>query len=67
MSRPKIYIKKTRLDYFFDDCTGISYLHFYMNWGWNDSLFNGNFAYNNFNPSSATYNDNKRMVYNIIP
>ena len=53
--------------YFFDDCTGISYLHFQMNWGWNGGLNNGNFAYNNFNPGSATYNDNKRMVYNIIP
>jgi hypothetical protein len=53
--------------YFFDDCTGISYLHFLINWGWNGGLNNGNFAYNNFNPSSATYNDNKRMVYNIIP
>lgn len=53
--------------YFFDDCTGISYLHFHMNWGWYGGLYNGYFAFNNFNPGNSTYNDNKSMVYNIIP
>jgi hypothetical protein len=57
----------TTTQHFFDDCTGISFLYFHMNWGWDDGAYNGYYAYNNFNPSNTNYNSNKRMVYNINP
>ena len=57
----------TQTSYYFDDCTGIVYYpRFYMNWGW-DGNFNGYYAYYNFNPANTNFNNNKKMIYNIIP
>ena len=55
-----------RTTFHFDDCTGVGYLHFYMNWGWGGSN-NGWFSFNNFNPANTHYNNNKKMIYNITP
>lgn len=52
--------------YYFNDCTGIGYLHFRMNWGWGGSN-DGYYAFDNFNPGNTTYNNNKKMIYNIKP
>jgi hypothetical protein len=52
-------------NFYYEDCSSYGYLHFHMNWGWGGDS-NGWFAYNNFNPLS-TYNDDKKMIYNIIP
>lgn len=46
--------------------TGNTYLHLYMNWGWNGSL-NGWFAYNRWNPGTRDYQYKKKMIYNIRP
>ncbi|MFK8105007.1 MAG: C10 family peptidase [Saprospiraceae bacterium] len=46
-------------------CYG-STLYYHMNWGWNGS-FNGNYAFNNFNPSTHTFNYKRGMVTNIKP
>jgi hypothetical protein len=52
----------------YGNCIGaISYLYLHMNWGWENGIANGWFAYNNFNPSSYTFNYETRMDYNIIP
>lgn len=52
--------------FYFDDCTGGSfYPLFYMNWGW-DGSHDGYYSYNNFNPGGTNYNNNKKMIYNII-
>lgn len=53
--------------YFFDDCTGGSSLMFSMKWGWLNGVNNGWYSFNNFNPGSSSYNNNKKMIYNIIP
>jgi Spi protease inhibitor/Peptidase C10 family len=53
-------------NYYDDDCGMVSHLHFYMNWGWNGD-YNGWFAYDNWNPGDDTFNDDKLMIYNIIP
>jgi len=53
-------------NFYFDDCTGVGFLHFHMNWGWGGN-YDGWYAYNNFNPGNTNYNDNKKMIYNIIP
>jgi len=37
-----------------------------MNWGWGGS-YNGYYSYNNFNPAGTNFNNNKKMIYNIIP
>jgi len=55
-----------KTEFYFDDCSGISYLQFYMNWGWGGS-YNGWFAFNNFNPANTNYNSNTKMIHNIIP
>ncbi|WPO77347.1 C10 family peptidase [Flavobacterium sp. KACC 22761] len=49
-------------------CTGLatSYLYLHMNWGWG-GLNDGNYAYNNFNPGSTSYNYGINMIYNITP
>lgn len=52
---------------YFDDCSGYSYLHLHMNWGWQNGLYNGWFNCGNFNPGNTSYNSNKKMIYNIIP
>ena len=53
--------------FYFDDCTGGSYYPlFHMNWGWGGTN-DGYYSYNNFNPGNTNYNNNKKMVYNIIP
>lgn len=54
------------INYYYEDCTGIGYLYFHMNWGWTNGSLNGWFAFDNFNPNN-TYNSNKKMIYNIIP
>ncbi len=46
--------------------TAIVYLHLHMNWGW-DGTANGWYAYNNWNPLSTHYNNDKEMIYRIIP
>ncbi len=38
-----------------------------MNWGWLNGAFNGYYTYNNFDPNNTNYNNNKKMIYNIIP
>ncbi|MDO5969949.1 C10 family peptidase [Flavivirga aquimarina] len=53
--------------YYFADCTGGTfYPVFHMNWGWNGA-YDGYYSYNNFSPSTTNYNNNKKMIYNIIP
>jgi len=49
-------------------CTGAatSTLYLYMNWGWHGSS-NGYYAYDNFNPLKYSFNNNRSIVYNIIP
>lgn len=56
-----------RTEYFYADCTGISTLYLKMNWGWYNGSYNGNYAFDNFNPAGTHYNSNKQMVYNITP
>lgn len=56
-----------RTTYYFDDCTGVGYLHFHMNWGWENELYNGWFSFDNFNPGNTHYNNNNKMIYNITP
>jgi hypothetical protein len=46
--------------------TGTSYLHLYMNSGWDGNL-NGWFAYNRWNPGTRDYQYKKEMIYNIRP
>lgn len=41
-------------------------LYFHMNWGWNGQ-FNGWFGYNNWNPSTYTFNYKPGMITNIRP
>ncbi len=54
--------------YYYEDCTGASFIpRFYMNWGWGGN-YDGYFMYDNFNPFGGTgFNNNKKMIYNIIP
>ena len=42
------------------------YLHLHMNWGWGGS-YDGYYSFNNFNPGSTHYNNNRKMIYNIKP
>ena len=50
-----------------EDCsTGWGYLYFHMNWGWG-GFEDGWYSYNNFNPSTFTFNYDVNMVYNIFP
>lgn len=54
--------------FYYDDCTGATVGPvFHMNWGWYNGSYNGYYSYNNFNPAGTTYNNNKKMIYNIIP
>lgn len=53
-------------NFYYEDCSGYSYNHLKMNWGWGGS-YDGWFSFDNFNPASTTYNDNKKMIYNITP
>lgn len=54
--------------YYNADCTGGTYYPlFHMNWGWQNGAFNEWYSYNNFNPGNTNYNNNKKMIYNIIP
>ncbi len=46
--------------------TGSTYTYIHMNWGW-DGLHNSYYAYNNWNPGDFTFNENRKMVYNIRP
>lgn len=51
-------------------CSGQSLLKLHMNWGWGGTG-NGFFNYGNFsvtiNGTTRSFNNNKYMVYNIIP
>ncbi|MGD9992252.1 MAG: C10 family peptidase [Salinivirgaceae bacterium] len=53
--------------YYWDDCTGIEYLYFYMKWGWVNTDFDGWYGFGTFNPSGYNFSQNKEMVYNIHP
>lgn len=53
--------------YYFDNCSSIRYLYFNMNWGWQNGDSNGWFAFDNFNPDIYNFNNDKKMIYNIIP
>ncbi|MDQ6472032.1 C10 family peptidase [Flavobacterium sp. LHD-80] len=53
--------------YYFNDCSGVSYLYFHMNWGWGPNGANDYFAFDNFNPEVYTFNPNTKMIYNIKP
>lgn len=44
--------------------TAVTTLYLHMNWGW-DSSNDGYYAYNNFNPGTSSYNNNRSIVYNI--
>ncbi len=44
--------------------TGTTHLFLNMNWGWGGTD-NGYYAFNNFNPGSHTFNDSRRMIYNL--
>jgi len=46
--------------------SGVTYLYFHMNWGWNGSN-NGWYAFNNFNPAGYTFNYKSGVVVNIRP
>lgn len=51
-----------------EDCSmAWGYLYLHMNWGWSSSSLNGWFAFNNWNPSTHTFNYSRGMVYNIKP
>lgn len=52
--------------YYWDDCTGIEYLYFYMKWGWY-GIYDAWFSFGTFNPGNRNYTENKTMVYNIYP
>ena len=52
--------------FFYEDCSGVSYLYLSMNWGWGGTN-DGWFAFNNFNSGNGTFNDNRKMIYNIKP
>ena len=57
-----------QMSFYYDDCTGVTMMPlFHMNWGWGDSSYNAYYSYNNFNPGNTNYNNNKKMIYNIIP
>jgi hypothetical protein len=45
--------------YYFSGCTGSIWPH--MNWGWNGA-YNDYFGFNNWNPSSYSFNSNRKMV-----
>ncbi|MFO7668148.1 MAG: C10 family peptidase [Bacteroidales bacterium] len=53
--------------YYNADCTATSSLHFYMYWGYENAANNGWYSEGNFNPGVYSYNNNKTMIYNIIP
>lgn len=56
------------MSFYYNDCTGVTLTPlFHMNWGWGDSSYNGYYSYNNFNPGNTNFNNNKKMIYNIIP
>ncbi len=54
-------------NFYFDDCTGVGTLMLRMNWGWYGGYNNGWYAFDNFNPGGSTYNNNRKMIYNITP
>ncbi|MDI9871690.1 C10 family peptidase [Flectobacillus roseus] len=54
--------------FYYSDCSGSTLIPmFHMNWGWEDTSYNGYYGYNNFNPAGTNFNNNKKMIYNIIP
>ncbi len=53
--------------FYYADCTGGSfYPLFHMNWGWNGT-YDGYYSYNDFTPGTFNFNNDKTMIYNIIP
>lgn len=53
--------------YYFDDCSGRSYLYLNMNWGFYDGMNNGYFSFNNFSPDTWNFNYDVKILYNIRP
>ncbi|MCG2419620.1 C10 family peptidase [Aequorivita sp. F47161] len=45
----------------------VHYLYYRMNWGWGGEYNDAWYANNNFNPSTYTFNFQKKMIYNIKP
>ncbi|MBN2732561.1 MAG: C10 family peptidase, partial [Balneolaceae bacterium] len=46
--------------------TGVSYLSFYMNWGW-DGNYNGWYGFNDFTPGNASFDYNSEVIVGIQP
>jgi len=49
-----------------NNCQGWGYLYLHMNWGWG-GYCNGWYNAHNFNPSTYTFNFQRKIVYNITP
>ncbi|MBZ4037141.1 C10 family peptidase [Flavobacterium sp. 17A] len=62
------YIRSS--SYYYDEsqgsCLGVGMLSLHMNWGWSGS-YDGWYSFNNFNPSTYSFNYEAKMYYNIIP
>lgn len=43
-----------------------TYLYFHMNWGWGGSQ-DGYYSFDNWSAGTSSYNDDKKMTYNIKP
>jgi len=50
-----------------NECTGCSFVDLYMHWGWKGNDFNGWYDFDDFDPGDYTFNNNNKMVHNIIP
>lgn len=48
-------------------CNGTSYLVLHMNWGWKKTWYNGYYGYCDWTPGNAAFNDDRKMITNIIP
>lgn len=48
-------------------CNGTSYLVLHMNWGWKNTWYNGYYGYCDWTPGNAAFNDDRKMITNIIP
>ncbi|MFD2034012.1 C10 family peptidase [Belliella marina] len=46
--------------FYFDDCTGVSFLSLHINWGWLNGSNNGWYSFQNFNPGNTHFNNNKK-------
>jgi hypothetical protein len=50
-----------------DECTGVSFVDLYMHWGWFENDYNGWYDFDDFDPGDSVFNNNNKMVHNIIP